>query len=156
MKSKERSILEKAITPLLKQFGYKKSGTTWYYDTTCFVKVLNIQRSQWSKSYYINLGIYLKSLDTKEKPQEYDCHVRTRLTEISNNPNFCSKLLDFENEISEVERLEGILRMLKTEALPWLERYSNEEELSKLLQSGQKGLKVTKNVWPHFGLNMTY
>lgn len=65
----------------MKNKGYKKRNTTWVKqaDDDIFV-VVNIQSSQYDKSiFYINLGVYISSLGSKEIPSIHDCHMSERV-----------------------------------------------------------------------------
>lgn len=48
------------ISPILKDRGYKKRGSYWYFydNNKKLILCINLQGSQWNKdSYYINIGI---------------------------------------------------------------------------------------------------
>ena len=99
MASEERKLLEQCLKPLLKEAGFKKQGPTWHRSGNDAIEVFNIQGSQWSKSFYINLGTYFKAIGSEEKPKEYSCHIRERLCGITDDPNECNSTLDFENSM---------------------------------------------------------
>lgn len=72
--------LKKAVSPLLRDHGFKRSGTTWRRDQPESIAVFNVQKSQWGEgTYYINLGMYFKALGADKLPTENKCHVRVRL-----------------------------------------------------------------------------
>jgi hypothetical protein len=71
---------KKAIAPILKSAGFKRSGATWRKDQMESIAVLNVQKSQWGGGvFYINLGTYFRVLGDNESPTENKCHVRVRL-----------------------------------------------------------------------------
>jgi hypothetical protein len=71
---------KKAVNPLLKLHGFKRSGTTWRRDQLESIAVFNVQKSQWGDGvYYINLGTYFRSLGKETAPTENKCQVRVRL-----------------------------------------------------------------------------
>ena len=70
----------KAVTPLLKEQGFKKSNATWRKDHGKRVAVFNVQKSQWGGgTYYINLGMYFRAFGEDTLPVENKCHVQVRL-----------------------------------------------------------------------------
>lgn len=70
----------KALAVELKSLGFKKQRLNWRKDLTSSIAVLNVQISPWGdRSYYINVGIYLKVLGSELNPTENRCHVRQRL-----------------------------------------------------------------------------
>lgn len=114
--------LEVVIDAVLVPAGFQKRRDTWYKlndDTVC---VVNLQKSQWGGRYYVNLGVYLRSLGKATFPCEFECHLRTRLSGLSGNER--SKIdaaLDLERvEMPGGER-ERILRHAVADiAVPFL------------------------------------
>lgn len=76
-----KSELVSEIKPLLKNMGYKKRNTTWLKKSDDnIIIVVNIQGSQYDKEdHYINLGVYINDLGTKEIPSISDCHLMERV-----------------------------------------------------------------------------
>lgn len=71
---------KRAVSPLLRVHGFKRTGTTWRRDQPESVAVFNVQKSPWgSGTYYINLGTYFRSFGAETSPTENKCHVRIRL-----------------------------------------------------------------------------
>jgi hypothetical protein len=71
---------KKAIAPILKSGGFRRSGTTWRRHQEESMAVFNVQKSQWGGGvFYINLGTYFRALGSNESPMEYNCQVRVRL-----------------------------------------------------------------------------
>jgi hypothetical protein len=70
----------KELTCELKVLGFKKQRLNWRKDWGSSIAVLNVQVSPWGdRTYYINLGIYLKILGSELNPTENRCHVQQRL-----------------------------------------------------------------------------
>ena len=70
----------KALAPLLKAHGFKKSHATWRRSQEESIAVLNIQKSSWSSGeFFVNLGVYFCVFGELTAPTEYKCHVRRRL-----------------------------------------------------------------------------
>ena len=47
------------------------------------IQLINLQRSHWSSVVYVNIGLYIRSIGDIIDPKEYDCHIRYRLSSIS-------------------------------------------------------------------------
>jgi len=120
-------------------------GATWFLDEGDFIRVFNIQGSQWSKCFYLNLGIYVKALGDIEKPKEYDCHFRARLGDFVPDRNRFNKLLDFENEIDDASRLSELKALIQY-AFDWLERYSSKNELKKAVSEKRQGFLISLSI----------
>ena len=70
---------KKAVHPLLKAHGFKKSSATWRKHQAESIAVFNIQKSQWGEGFYVNIGMYFGALGKDRVPTENKCHVQTRL-----------------------------------------------------------------------------
>ena len=152
MASEENKTLQGILKPLLKEAGYKKKGATWHHLGEHFIRVLNIQGSQWSTSFYLNLGIYIRGLGDDLKPTEYQCHVRERMDGIVPSKIEASDLLDFTIEVPERE--EKLRVVILIYVLPWLEEKSSTDGLRSYLTKEKKhGLPVRKDVWQYLDIN---
>lgn len=79
----------------LKPLGYKKKGRKWSIETEELVKDVSIQKSNFSKFYYINYGFIIKKLDLGN----FYHHYASRLGGITQEENrFVQTFLDFEND----------------------------------------------------------
>ena len=154
MASEERKILEQFLKPLMKELGFKKQGPSWHRSSADTIEVLNIQGSQWSKNFYINLGTYFKAIGSDEKPKEYDCHIRQRLCGVTDDLNECNSTLSFENSINLEERESNLKRLVSQFAIPWLEKCATVEGAKNYLLNEKKhGLPVAKQTWEFLGIN---
>jgi hypothetical protein len=71
---------KKALAPLLKSSGFRRSSATWRKDLGESIAVLNVQKSSWGGGvYYVNVGVYFHALGSEMAPTENKCHVQTRL-----------------------------------------------------------------------------
>ena len=127
MPSDEKKHLEKLIKPLLKNKGFKKRGSTWWRQLDKFIQVVNIQGSQWSKKFYINLGVYIRELGDKEYPAETDCHIRNRLESIYGPESGILNLLNYEDYGPDELPRDKLNEMLEEGGLNWLVECSNYE-----------------------------
>lgn len=118
MASEERIILEQCIKPLMGEAGFTKQGPTWHRNSVDAIEVLNIQGSQWSKSFHMNFGTYFKAIGNEERPKEYDCHTRQRLCGITDDPEECNNTLSFESSIRIEERIRRLKRFISQFAIP--------------------------------------
>jgi hypothetical protein len=121
MTSPENKQLQRWIAPKLKVVGFRKTGATWRRTTEESVVLLNIQGSQWSRSFYINLGAYYRVLGDLDRPSEYQCHVRARLSQLVPDQRRLADLLDFERPMPDDERSTELIDVVVAVAIPWLE-----------------------------------
>ena len=70
----------KAVSPLLKTHGFKKSNATWRREQNESIAVFHVQKSPWDDgTFYVNIGTYFHALGSDAAPTENKCHVRLRL-----------------------------------------------------------------------------
>jgi len=82
----------------LKPLSYKKKGRKWSIETEELMKDVSIQKSNFSKFYYVNYGFIIKELDLENAYHHY----ASRLGGITTEENrFVQTFLDFENEESK-------------------------------------------------------
>ncbi|WP_444945628.1 DUF4304 domain-containing protein [Microbulbifer sp. VTAC004] len=123
MASEEKKDLEVVFKPLLKELRFRKKGGTWWREVNGFIQVVNIQGSQFSKRFYLNLGVYISEIGDKSHPAVYDCHIRIRLDEL-HSANKVNELLNYEHvALGSPERNE-LATILKEYGIPWLNQCS--------------------------------
>jgi hypothetical protein len=125
MASEEKKHLEMVLKPFLKEQGFRKKGASWWKHTEDFIQVINIQGSQWSKKFYINLAVYIRSLGDEEWPTEYKCHIRNRLESLVGDSKEIISLLDYEDFAPDELERKRICEILKEKGIPWLNKCSS-------------------------------
>ncbi|MEO3867166.1 DUF4304 domain-containing protein [Rheinheimera fenheensis] len=123
MASEVKKDLEGIFKPLLKELRFRKKGGTWWRELDGYIQVVNIQGSQFSKRFYLNLGVYITSLGEKSQPTEYDCHIRIRLDAL-HSANEVNELLNYENMALGNSERSKLAIILKEHGIPWLNQCS--------------------------------
>jgi hypothetical protein len=124
MTSPNSKLLQRALAPMLKAEGFKKTSATWRRSTATTIAVVNLQGSQWGPRFYLNLGAYFRGLGENDKPCEVDCHIRTRLDDHVPDLEGLDRLLDFQFDADIDSRGREIERLLQEFGLPWLSHVS--------------------------------
>lgn len=122
----ERTAIERAIGVLLKPLGFNRTRETWHRSTSETVLVLNVQKSEWGPTLYLNLGVYLRGLGAETAPPEFRCHIRTRLDRVVENRGALLEALDLESMLPDIDRQQRILDAIVQSGLPWLEARETE------------------------------
>ena len=128
MATEHSKRLQQALAPSLKARGFQKSGTTWRRASPDAVAVVNIQGSQWSPMFYLNLGVYFRALGDRDKPCSHHCHVRTRLSDLVPDAGRLGELLDLVRLMPDDARFQAIEKLVLDFALPWLDKLSSVHE----------------------------
>jgi len=142
-KAKRKEIYKGLVSNLhevLKQAGFKKKASTWRRELDNVIQVVNLQRSQYSFSYFLNLGVFIKKLDeTNLAPQEYECHYRKRIESIAAKDRTSQEervklrqLFDFEDtSVKPEEKIKDIKKMLQEEGLKFFLEFDDTWKQSK-------------------------
>ncbi len=74
----DKKSFKKTFALPLEKAGMVKQGQSWYLDGQDTIAVVNLQKSDWSDLYYINIGICLKELNPAASPLEFRYHLDFR------------------------------------------------------------------------------
>ncbi|WDF76661.1 DUF4304 domain-containing protein [Mucilaginibacter sp. KACC 22773] len=132
--NKEELILE--IDAELKKLGFQRKSGSWYLNEKEVIKVVNLQKSNYSDLYYVNIGAYFKEIDGKENfPKEQQCHIRTRLNSwIVNSQVDYNYLFDLDTlNITEQEFRLQIKKCVSDNIIPQLEAIDTKERILKII-----------------------
>lgn len=115
----------------------QKKGATWYRDMGRAIQVINLQGSQWSTIFFVNLGIYYKSFGAKAQPAEYECHIRTRLCQLVPDMHMLAELLDVHSKTyAEIDR-SALPVIIQKYAFPWLDKCCTDSGVAEAIAEGQ-------------------
>jgi hypothetical protein len=127
----ERNVVQTTFDEFGKSsFGAKKSGS-WYRRSEETIVVLNLQKSNYGPSYYVNVAIWLLAAGAADAPKPSHCHVQTRLDRLlpAEMHDRLKALLDLDSPIGEDVRREELLALLGQHLLPLVEAAATLESL---------------------------
>jgi len=133
-------IIQEAIDETLKEAGFHKKAGTWYLDGADTILVVNVQKSNYSDQYYVNLAIWVKAFGEARFPKENKCHIRLRLGSLVGND--AVKCFNAEEtSFDDVTRYNLIKAVMKEHALPLLKSCGTREGIHRRIAEGafQKG-----------------
>jgi hypothetical protein len=114
-----------------KTAGMTKHSGSWYRACNDVIIVLGLQKSQYSLSYYVNVGWWLLPLGDAKFPKEHELHVRIRLDALlPDRADEAKALLDLERPIEN--RSERLRELLESGLRPTLEQTNSVEGLRVL------------------------
>src|SRR5690606_32295526 len=74
----DRDEVQQLIDGFARSHGYSKRSGSWFRRQDETIAVLDLQRSDFAHTYYVNVALWLLPLGDVRAPQEHTCHVRTR------------------------------------------------------------------------------
>ncbi len=124
----------------LKLAGFEQKADTWYSEKEDVIQIVNVQKSNYGRKYYINIALWLKARGRLPagKTQEYLWHVRSRWEQIIPRAdcNRLERLLDLEDtSIDDENRAAEISRYVRDFILPFFERTKSLGALRDQYQS---------------------
>jgi len=78
----DKRKLSVALTSALGKFGFVRKGSTWNLQKEDVISVLNLQKSNYDSTYFINLGFWLRAIADVTFPKEEQCHIRARADDV--------------------------------------------------------------------------
>tara|TARA_R110002153_G_C12984267_1_gene463019 strand:+ start:57 stop:506 length:450 start_codon:yes stop_codon:yes gene_type:complete len=123
---------KKVIDHLLKPLGFKKSGNKWTMETEELEKIVEIQKSNFSNSYYLNYGYNFKDLDYKE----VSMHIGNRLGSLNQKENnLFIQTLDLESLLNPIERIKNLEHFIKVLLIPEIRKTNTKQDIIEELKS---------------------
>lgn len=139
---KFKVILTEVSKPL-KEFGFKKYGSSFLIEKGKNIGIINFQKSRNSNAdrtiFTINIGVYcgvlkiLDPLEIKSKPVISDCHWKIRIRIPTNNLDYWWEINDstsIPNPSSE------IIKLLENKAVPEINNHITHENIIKYWLKG--------------------
>ncbi len=120
-----RNIIQTTIDDLAKAGGFFKKSGTWYRRQAETIAILDLQKSQYSHLYFLNVALWLLPIADAQFPKEPTCHVRSRLTRLfPNAEEEVNELLDLDAPLDDPVRCAGLRSIFSSRLLPLLDQCS--------------------------------
>jgi hypothetical protein len=131
-----RNEIKQAFDAFGQHRGMTKHSGSWYRNGPDVITVLNLQKSQYGPSYYINVGFWITALGEELYPMEHRCHVRLRLEMLlPDKATELAGLLSLEPVVPG--RTQQLNAILGDEVESFLQQASSVEGLRKLRREGR-------------------
>jgi hypothetical protein len=116
-----RDVIQICFDDFAKSAGYEKKSGSWYRRSASVISILNLQKSQYSSRYFINIALWLLELGEEKYPKEQYCHLRSRIDAIFTDfESEINDLLDFRVKMQDEQRLEQLDVILRRHLEPLL------------------------------------
>jgi len=136
----DKKTVETLVGKALAARGFKKKGTTWYRQVQDVLQVVNLQKSSWGASFYLNLAFVPEGMSVEglPRPKHYKCPIGLRLdSAYPDKEKLIERLLRYEEvEMSDEQRTAGIEKMFREMVLPFMERLQTVDDLKQAIEDG--------------------
>ncbi|UKB82568.1 DUF4304 domain-containing protein [Chryseobacterium sp. MEBOG06] len=119
--------------------GFKRKGNNWVMNGEEINKIINLQKSQYNNSFYINYGYVINRLPLNG----FVNHVDNRLSSASNLEDIrisenmrITYLLSLESDIADNDRLVQLKELINDKVLTEMNSTNNEQDLLSILKNG--------------------
>jgi len=104
MSTKKTNVLQDVLAEFAPDFGFERHKSDWYLLDEDVTTILNLQKSQYGRSYYLNLAWWLRQLGDERYPKPWHGHAHIRLEDATGEEkrHQVTELLNLENEISDL------------------------------------------------------
>jgi Domain of unknown function (DUF4304) len=79
MARRQENMIVRILDPVLRDKGFSRTKKTWYLARPETVLLVDLQKSEFSKKYYVNLGVSVLRLSTDPRPKINKCPISHRL-----------------------------------------------------------------------------
>jgi hypothetical protein len=133
----DRNAVQVAFDTFGHASGFTKRSGSWYRSSDEVIMVVNLQKSQYSTKYYVNVAFWLRALGDDQFPKEQRCHVRLRLERAAPEQQAeLEQLLDLEREVLAEARRDRLLAVLHDSLDPVLREAVSVAGLRRLIDAG--------------------
>lgn len=138
----------------LESAGFVRRSDSWYLRTDETILVINLQRSQWSRLYYLNLAIWLNALGAQTWPKENHCPIGLRLDDLVSEPAEAKRSMDLEDEsMSWEDRCAYLQSVLDSTVVPFMKRCGTLAGIQEEVRLGRlRGARMFKTARALLGL----
>ncbi len=120
----------------VQQAGFIKKRGSWYFNGAETILVVNLQKSNYGKQYYVNLAVYVKQFGEERFPKEHKCHIRIRLDAVVTDRTERTLNAD-DSSLPEEERRNAVAQLMQTKAIPFLQRMATLDGIRQMVKQGE-------------------
>jgi hypothetical protein len=133
----DKKKLKKQFSDNLRKSNFKVKSNAWYKSNEENIIVIELQKSNYNESYFLNIAVWLRALGENQFPKERICHIRMRADSyFLDSGAEIADIFDFSETELDAEKSASIDRLLSEKVLPLVEKLSSIEGLKELYKNG--------------------
>jgi hypothetical protein len=143
-----RAIVEGAVRSVADRYGFRSVRNRNFYASGPEISgIVNIQKSQYGPSFYLNAGVWLNSLPGDVPTAEYKYHVRWRIESIGDDHTITAlrQALDLEVDMPDSERIDAIRNGSEKNGFGLISTFKDEDSVLRFIARTPRAL-VLKEV----------
>lgn len=144
----EKKDLIKLLNEIFIPLNFRREGNNWVFNSNELIKIINLQKSNYSNAFYINYGYIIKGLELTTS-----MHIEDRLASISKEEQKrITDLLDFHTAIQPDQRLRELKQIIIDKIIMQVQLVNTEKDLLSNLQTRAHLNNIPLVVKRHFNL----
>lgn len=152
----DRKELFLCVGLCLRKVGFKGTGPYWYRSLPQVVQGINLQKSQYSDFYYVNIFFGLSPVELA-RPKEYKADVRVRLECLyEDERKVLSAVFDLKTTIPDSVRQAEITRVIRCKILPVFDLLTDHSSIAAAYVNGQLPALVRSEAQTLLGVRDPY
>jgi hypothetical protein len=144
-----KAILIGVLNELLLPIGFKKKGSNWMNCGNELTKIINLQKSNFSNSYYINYGYIINGLELTTTD-----HVSKRLDSSDKQEQvIINNLLNLDSDTADVVRANSLKEFINRKIVSEMAATNTKNDLLQVIKKLPLISIVPLNVRQYFALD---
>ena len=141
-------MVSSGLDDALRPAGFKKKAATWYLQNDEIIALLNLQKSNYDTTYFLNLGFWIRAIEDVEFPKHEQCHVRSRAQTLwpARSPLVANLLSFTQSTDCDENRVADIQTFVNEFIIPFLIQGSTLAGLTELARE-HKTLLIRRVAW---------
>ncbi len=140
---------KKVFDCLLNPIGFIKSGNKWVMKTEELEKIIELQKSNFSNSYYLNYGYNFRELDYKDASM----HIWNRFVPLNTKENeLFIQTLDLESLLKPKERIKNLDYFIRQLWITQVEKTNTKNDILEELKSRKHLNNVSLAIKRHLNI----
>lgn len=133
--------LARIFGEFLSPLGFHSSKSNFFLDGDGVVVVFNLQKSNYDRSYFLNIGLWIKSVGGEnDSPKENFCHVRFRADNFidSNYPGVSlGEFLHTDGGAADEKAELGLIDIASNYIYPLIEKIRSIDSVARMYRQGE-------------------
>jgi hypothetical protein len=139
----------KVFDEIFKSNGFRKKGNNWFVEGTELKKLVNLQRSNFGNSYYLNFEFLINSLDSDDLWAHFYCCLTS--TDKAERQRI-DDLLNLDSSVDDEQRISELRFHLITDVISRFQKTNTEAELLSEFKKLPHLNTIPLSVKKHFNL----
>jgi hypothetical protein len=146
----KRQDLERLIGGRLGRFGFKRKGSTWVSSTNEVTKLVKVEQSNFSNSYYVTFGFVLKSAPLKGLKMHLYFRMGSPIPSVQLE---IEQFLNLDSGVSDKKREDGLKTFFDQLVIPKLQSINTERDIEAEIRQRPNLNAVPGVIRDYFGMD---